>query len=1324
MQQPFSPIKEESCIMGKNRLRVFPGMFLLLFAITWAVSTGVARELEKGTSTRDQSLMKTSGTPNMTILNINNFTSFMRADGQGNHDVTDQAGGRFPRGTAAALYEDGFVWGGKVYLDAAHTQPSSQLIRVGGQTYNQATRPGVIIGTGAGAVRTDPANARARIYRIRRDYYFMTVADLTTDAATLNLSPTEADVTAADRQAVKDQYDTDWNNWPVDLGAPYIERNGQPGYQAPPAFSDNFKPEDLIKGNYDEPGVAGADPNSPADQVIWTVYNDLDPSFTLGLYFSDPIGLEGQVTMWAYKRTDALGNLYFKKIRLINKGGVDIGGGVMGSFYVDSMYISQWSDPDLGEAGDDLCGCDTTLSLGYVYNGNPVDNTYKTFGIPPPAAGYDFLQGPMVPSPGDSAIFNMKRVYDKKNLPLTSFIFFSAGGTISDPLLGSQAGGSYQSTIKWHRMLRGLQPDESSIPERYYPFPPGYTPGKFPLAGNPVTATGFVDGLGTTYSFAPGDRRIILPSGPFNLAPGDTQEVVIGVVGGLGADRLSSVSVMKFNDTFVQNTFDALFVVPTPPPTPAAKYTELDGHVSFEWGSNTERVTATESATFNPGQYTFEGYNVYQMENNQTKDLTSAVRIATFDLISDPTVVLDLQFDGASGQILLKPVQFGTNSGVTRSYNFTQDYVKDIPRLHNGTQYTIAITAYTVSRTGYLPVSLESAPYFATVTPHGPNPGMAYGPNTGSALQVTHQGTADGGPVVTVVDPGATTGHTYEAYFTERAEIRNQNSDWVPSASLIRAYNPNRPDSVTGSSIDIAAVYGVSVGKLELRCLLNLESVDFDFVDGIRMSMPPGVTIVNVPGFTAGNGNIAPVWSGNTIAMGDTTHPYTGNGPFAGGEEWIIEVSGVTLPAAVEWKIFDDGYGEAPLDAEGTTTVQQIGTSSRMAKYWNLKDATTNVVKLQNQNVVSGLALFPPRDDILTNLGTGADPIVDGFQISMLDVGYAAPINFFDVSLTPGPGSTTELTSSSSTSTLDIQNYTIFAATITSRALDNFGAGTSEITQLEKDYELRFTGVFDTTVVGGQTRITVRSGGQLATIFSTTSGTAGLGTHPLNPNPGVAQPFLIRIPFEVWCTDDNRQVNLAFRDRAQTPTASPFYAWNPVNRMYAVIVNSAYNATTPTPPNDDATWVLVFYGTNTHLGDVVTVTYANPIQIGTEKFSFTTTPPTFSSASAKTDVSRVGVFPNPYYAFNPNEISRLARFVTFNGLPTNATLRIFNLAGQLVRTLIKEGDTQFLNWNLTNDDNFPVASGMYIVHVDMPDFGASKVLKIAIIQEAEIPTNF
>jgi len=120
------------------------------------------------------------------------------------------------------------------------------------------------------------------------------------------------------------------------------------------------------------------------------------------------------------------------------------------------------------------------------------------------------------------------------------------------------------------------------------------------------------------------------------------------------------------------------------------------------------------------------------------------------------------------------------------------------------------------------------------------------------------------------------------------------------------------------------------------------------------------------------------------------------------------------------------------------------------------------------------------------------------------------------------------------------------------------------------------------------------------------------------------------------------------------------------------------------------------------------------------KYTYTTPAPLTGTDQDKASAKKVGVYPNPYYAFNAGETNRFDRFVTFNNLPKNATIRIFNLAGQMVRTMQKNDDSQFLRWDLMNMRNYPVASGIYIAYVDMPDVGATKTLKFSVIQEQEI----
>lgn len=1108
-------------------------------------SVSFAKE-ELGKTERDwnRSLLKPTGEPRYQILNINNLWTWLRCDGLSNHSPLGDNGTYFPRGTAWLIYEDGIMWGGKCYTDDAKTQsaPYGQLIRVGGGNYVIGCREGRIIGTGATAVPADPADDDSRIYRIRRDYAAMSQEELQRDAAETNETSVSS-VSAADIQEIYDLYALDWNEWPVDYGAPFIDRNGNGVYDQPPPFSDTFTVDSLIAQGCDEPGIAGADPNSPADQVVWTVYNDLNREKTLSLQGSEPMGMEIQITVWGYKRTDALGNLFFRRAKIINKGGIDIdGASTLGSFWVDSMYVAQWSDPDLGSAGDDLLGCDTTLSMGYVYNGNANDNEYVKWNLPPPAAGYDFLQGPAVPGEaGDRAVFDMKYKDGFKNLPMTSFSWFSAGSPISDPPRDYT-----QGTLRWYKMLRGFCPKDGPI--EFYPFPEGVEPNKFPYSGDPITGSGLLDGQGTPDSFAPGDRRLNCSSGPFTLAPGDTQEVVVAVVCGIGADRLSSIAVMKFNDRFAQNTYDALFQVPSAPKTPVVTFAEFDGKVILEWGSDMATVKDIETKATEPGTFVFEGYNVYQF-STRTASVSDAKRIATYDLATDPTVIMDEQFDVNSGQILNLPVQYGSNSGILRFFEFDRDHLLDIGKIYNGQEYYVAVTAYSRSTVpGYLPATLESAPTVLTVVPHLEMMGTRCPAEYLDIIPVTHAGSGDATILPVVIDPSVIVPATYTV-------------EW----------NPDK------------------------------------------------------------------VW---VTVETDTTPDTTG-----------------------------------------------------FYHTWNLsKDGTVVLSDKKNYSL----------DEVYD--------IVDGIQFKVGALVFETPLDFDHFDVTPADNQ----------GNFDIDSYYANGWASTAMAIDAYGAGTTDLSLLQSDIELRFTGVYGAKQ---GTVIPVESGGQMATVYSAND----MEDHPLNPNPGSTDRFAVRIPFEVWDVERDMQINVLMRLRKQLSTADPFYAFDPADRMYCFLNALPYQETPLTEADDEMlTWNLVFWETGWTTGDIVSIQYLNKIIPGTDKFTISTAgyEQTVSAEVAKSDVERVGVFPNPYYAFNPAERNKLARFVTFNNLSPVATIRLFNLAGQLVRKLEKDDNSPFMRWDLLNHDALPVASGMYIAHVEMVlpanDKKVTKVLKLAIIQEQEV----
>jgi hypothetical protein len=1120
------------------------------------------------------------------VFNINNLVSWFRANGQGQYGTAaiQGDGSAYPRGTSHPFFADGLVWGAKAYLDPAHTQPAPiQVIRVGGGTYNVGNREGWIIGTGASANFVDPNNSRVRIYKIRRDWLSLTAtqdrSELRQDAAE-NLWTTPNLVTDADMQAVMDQYARDWNEWPVDLGAPYVERNGIPGYQPPPAFGPNFTLDSLISGRYDEPGLAGADPDLPADQVMWTVFHDLDAGAMIPFQGSESMGIEGQLTIWGYKREDALGQLFFKRYRLINKGGAYVNAArtEKGYLYMDSMYVAQWADPDLGEAGDDLVGCDRSLSLGYVYNANAVDREYTKFSLPPPAAGYDFLQGPAQVSPNDSVVHDLKEYrHGYAALPMTSFSWFAAGSSISDPPF------SYEGALRWWKMLRGFVPDPSTQVDRFYPNPPNEAPGRFPLSGDPVARTGSIDGLGQPWSFPPGDRRLVLSSGPFTLSANDTQDIVVGCVAGLGADRLSSITVMKFNDRFVQNTYNGLFRVTPPPPVPAVKVVELDGRVILEWGSE----FSNESRVYQPGNYAFEGYNIYQLPS-ATAELKEGVRIATYDVINDLTVVFDEQLDRSTFQVYSIPVQYGTNSGIQRSLELTRDYVRDIDKLANGQEYYIAVTAYTVGDPEAIPRALESTKRTLTVRPKRPF-GVTYGAKYGEVLSVNHDaGVSDGVISPIVVNPSALTGHTYEIHF---ADAGDGNSTW--------------------SLVDVTANQTVLSGQAN-------QSGDgsYETVDGIFLKVegpPPGMKDWDVPHgtrritFADADGLGFEGFEG-AIGWSDPNHVFNGAPRAVSASDLkntLLRWGQVPTPTVIPATNGFNSYADWDRD--------NIGDANFSYAYRYLRTNTAT----------------PARPEFLPYIGNTSTGNY-GFQ----DYKKSMPLSAWNIEADP-------------------------PARLAVGFLENNVAGGL----VDGRY-------FPPSNGNGQTN--TESGGPREWLFIFNSPYTDATPNPALTGSILSNPY----PVMWFCTINRRADN----------------KWNEAS------------------------------GSNEFL------ILANHVNTPSDVFSFKAPAPISSAEMQKASAEKVGVFPNPYYAFNPAEINRFVRFVTFNNLPPRAKIRIFNLAGQLVRTLDKDDPSQFLRWDLNNKDNFPVASGLYIAHVEMTlpadNSTVTKILKIAIIQEQEVPDTY
>ena len=749
----------------KNLKNILNITLVAVFILS-SVSLSIARD-KVGRSSGP--LRKTTGTPISTLVNVNNLAMWTRADGwSARNPSTGGSGLLFPRGNpSGVIFADGLVCSGLVQ------DVQLPVLRAGGQTYSIGTVPGKILYDPNDpnrdpllkGVAEDPANDDVRIWRVRRDFL---TANLKQDAADF-LDVAVSTISSADEEAIRNQYETDWEEWPGHKGAPFYDSNGDGLYT--PEFASDGSP--VLFPEADEPGIADA------DQVVWFVANDLTDGAVRALYGSPSMGLEMQATMWAYARTDPLGFVIFKRFKLIYKGTEDTRDGAT----IDSMYISQWSDPDLGSFGDDYVGTDPATSMMYVYNSTAVDNAYRDAGLPPPAAGYDFFAGPLVTVPCDAgtdpadcldaggtyidedgdgdynptvdtavdtAIFDLKKKAGSRNLGASSMAYFAAGTDFSDPPLGT-----YEGTTQWRNLHFGLAPATGLN------YPSFDACGLFVFCGDPVTKTGDLDS-------GPADRRMLMTTGPFTMALGDTQEVTVAVLAAFGADNISAISVLRFYDVSAQAAFDALFSLPKPPPSPKVALagvvpnpedTRLEKvKIVINWGGNLDDVAVTEN--FNDQGYAFEGYNVWQLPS-ASATFSEAKRLATFDIVNEVTTIVDPQFDQASGQILSLPSQFGTNSAIERLLIVDEDAITNNP-LIMGQPYHFAVTAYSSNPSDEVAVhALESSLIIVTVTPSGPDAGSRFAGAVGDTITVDHDGGSDGTTFPIILDPAALTGDTY-----------------------------------------------------------------------------------------------------------------------------------------------------------------------------------------------------------------------------------------------------------------------------------------------------------------------------------------------------------------------------------------------------------------------------------------------------------------------------------------------------------------------------------------------------------------------------------
>jgi hypothetical protein len=1042
-------------------------------------------------------LRKVNTSGDFVLFDANRVKTFVRNNGSFDRDPgTGNAGYYWPSTTSnTAIYASGLWLGGKSNADG--------IVRVAVAEYSYEFDAGPIL---AGGVPADPADARYHIYKVRR-------------GDTYGSNP-------------------DYASWPGDDGAPYVDVDGNGVFNPPQA-----------DGTGDQPLILG-------DLTTWCVFNEADPSVHVNMS-APPLGMEVQMTAFAFNRGDALGDVVFYKWKIINKGGHNL----------DSTYITVWSDPDLGDSGDDYDGCDTTLGLGFTYNGAPHDGVY---GDTPPAVGFDFLQGPLVAgAPTDTARFPDGRIFPgKRLLKMTSFLKYSNDQTdLGNPGTGQEVF-NYQ---------KGLTRSGQTI------LAPGNIPTVFMFPGDPNNPASTSNWIETDPA---GDRRFMMSAGPFLMAAGDTQEIVAASVIAQGSNNLASVTAIKQADLLVQTAYDANFSLAPPPDPPPVTFTAGDQAITLSWAEgdvNAQKALEIEATeTYDPirdlagegdSTYNYQGYVVYQVANAAGDNPQI---VATYDIVDGVKIIRDDVFDSNVGATVNKPVKYGNDTGLRHTLRITTDKYTGQP-LSNQKDYYFIVTAYTYNETS-IPKTLESALIVRRIRPTK-MPGGRLTSAYGDTLAVTHQaGSGDGVVVTTVVDPNRTTGHVYNVVFA--------------FDSALAAY--------TWSVRDVTA--GTTVVSNQVNQTGDAAYPTFDGLQAI-VSGPqqPGMKSWDI----VGTRRFSPV--GGFIGLG---------------------LEG--FASSTEPDLYDQDNGT--IGMAGHLQFGGIGTTLTDGDYRNVE------IRLAP---VSATTLWDP-------LATPADANFSrAYRWLRNSANPPADPSFAPWIINTGAGYTYQ-----------DYNYSV-----------PFSAW-----NMETDPPTRLmVGHLENNVVNGKVDGRYWPYNASDTVDNT-----------------VAREFLFifNVPYSET-PDPSLMINLS---GSTTP-------------MMWVMVCSRRNETD---------WAA---------GDIFKIT-ANHLNTATDVFAFTAPAAVeVNTANLKTDLNIINAVPNPYYGANAYERNQFNRVVRFTNLPTTATIRIFNLIGDLVRTLHKDDATTSMDWDLQNENDLPIASGMYIVHVDVPGIG-EKVLKIAVILSQERLDNF
>ncbi|MBL0047623.1 MAG: T9SS C-terminal target domain-containing protein [Bacteroidetes bacterium] len=1093
------------------------------------------------------------------------------------------------------------------------------------------------------------------------------------------------------------------------------------------------------------------------DRTLWWVFNDKGNVHSESE--TPQIGLEIHAQAFAFQTNDEINNMTFYQYQVFNRSTDNL----------QECYLGMWVDPDLGNPNDDFIGCDVARGLGYCYNGDADDdgNGENSYGLNPPAIGVDYFQGPLadfdqLDNPADST-FNGTGygdgIVDNERLGMEKFMFYRNDFSLE---------GNPSQQIHYYNYLQGKWKDNNPITYGGTGHLSSTILCDFMYPGDtdPNNSTPWFQ-TGTAY-----DGRFMHSSGPFTLQPGAVNLVTVGAVWARTSSGgpMESVNLMKAADDKAQRLFDNCFKVLDGPDAPDLSFRELDReiivYIKNKPNSNNAQDKYLEvdpTITSPPGlippydpYYRFQGYQIFQMRYPESSiadiyfpDLARLV--AQCDIKDGVTQLTNFKFDASINANVPQIEVVGADNGITKSFRLTQDmFATGDKRMVNHKSYYYFALAYAYNnyktydqgnpnsfdgqkapyKAGRNNVGVGGKPY--TVIPHiiaPENSGTYANSEYGMQPEVTRiEGQGNGGNYLELTEA------------SENAIIGNPNFKTVTYQAgagpiNVKVIDPLRiqptsftlkltPVAYTPEGIDKATWVLINDKTGEKAYSDNGINIGSEVITdwGISVSLQQAVN----PGDdnAINNGLIS-----SSITFSNNT------------KRWLSGVPDADFPFPVNWiragtvsntpqDIVNDDY--AGLD-EGSVYESLIpanigyGSGGTWAPYQLC--ATTQLASVPGSTVSGGFAGVAWKGSLVMGNVTNFEKIASVDVVITSDQSKWTRCVVFETN-----DDTTKFPSQAPTRKFDLRD----AQSVGKDGLPD-ASGTRGMSwfpgyaiNIETGERLNMAFGEDSHF-DGVNSLTNENGADM--IWNPTANADLQGAFSTVPNPAFGGRHYVYIfnhnttQFETGTSED--QTNVPAYDSCKfvygKMSSTNFHPNEPSKRavfkdiMWAGIPLLAPNqqfmssdvriklrVTKPFENNYAANGYRIDKTINTD------GPRANPAQNNNYPMysfnTFTFAPKTYDKTTAENALNLINVVPNPYYGFSNYEQNRVDNEIKITNLPQKCTIKIYTLNGTLIREFSKDETLTSLNWDLKNQVGIPIASGAYIIHVDVPNVG-EKIIK-------------